>query len=557
MELCFIWVDGYRGFSNKSLNLSNKLHFEFNKDDNILTISKKRPIPQEICENINSITALLGVNGSGKTRALQLICEILEGEIHNYYQFLLIYENEGKVFAFSNIEISILNKSNITKFNQIERSNSIYNRESLGVIFFSNVLDGGDRPVNGNIINTSLAHQVWGGYTDNHSLQESSNQSQLQRHSRFLTEFHSKLNTPLPSKAIFILDSPAILKKNSTNESIEKMFSICGDIFKGIPFLNIFKKASAHDKGKDEVLELFNEIAISFILKNMPELIAVNCPYYNKHVIEDSGYKARTNINTLEKLIIYLIYIIKEYCSKLRPDKRIIILNDLEFLKDDLLNTLIDGDLKVVSKSFLQTSFTIKVKNENLLSRIYKLSHIIDSSFGASKSNWLGISSGERAYLNLLSSIWYGIKNTKSRDKSTLLICIDEGDLYLHPQWQIEFVDKVISFLRTTTQQPVQLIFTTHSPLLVTDLPKQCITLLDDNRKVSSFGANIYDIYETTFGLEEKRTGTISQRYIERILNLSKQTEITESERDEIECAIDIIDDELITFHLEKRLKIL
>ncbi|WP_198595525.1 hypothetical protein, partial [Vibrio lentus] len=65
------------------------------------------------------------------------------------------------------------------------------------------------------------------------------------------------------------------------------------------------------------------------------------------------------------------------------------------------------------------------------------------SEFGSIGIRWKGISSGHKAFLNLYSSIYNEIKNTKR----TTLICIDEGDLYFHPKWQISFFSELLSII--------------------------------------------------------------------------------------------------------------
>ena len=92
---------------------------------------------------------------------------------------------------------------------------------------------------------------------------------------------------------------------------------------------------------------------------------------------------------------------------------------------------------------------------------------------------WAELSSGQRAYVNLFSSVWNALADSRDTDA---LVCIDEGDLYLHPQLQVEFIEKLVRVMPHLTHKEMQIIVTTHSPLLVTDLPGQCLTVLTKDK---------------------------------------------------------------------------
>jgi hypothetical protein len=72
-----------------------------------------------------------------------------------------------------------------------------------------------------------------------------------------------------------------------------------------------------------------------------------------------------------------------------------------------------------------------------------------------------------------------------------------------------------------------------------------------------TFGANLYDIYEQSFGLQQQRSGNISSKYISSIIRILDKDEITITEQEELRLALSIIDDELIENHIKKRIKCL
>lgn len=117
---------------------------------------------------------------------------------------------------------------------------------------------------------------------------------------------------------------------------------------------------------------------------------------------------------------------------------------------------------KVISNcSFAINDFEVIV---NLLGLFSKLPKHISNNFSY---GWNGFSTGELAKMNIFSTIY----NYLNRNVSvTNLFIIDEVDLYLHPEWQRTFISEFISFLQNETDvSTIQLLITTHSPLVIGD----------------------------------------------------------------------------------------
>jgi len=97
----------------------------------------------------------------------------------------------------------------------------------------------------------------------------------------------------------------------------------------------------------------------------------------------------------------------------------------------------------------------------------------------------LEMSSGERAYLNFFSWLnTLGFLNHISQDiikstKDNILLLIDELDLYCHPEWQKNFIEFLLDELKNQFQgKRIQVIFTTHSPITLADIPHTNVVYL-------------------------------------------------------------------------------
>ena len=117
------------------------------------------------------------------------------------------------------------------------------------------------------------------------------------------------------------------------------------------------------------------------------------------------------------------------------------------------------------------------------------------------------------------------------RYSNNYLLLIDEIDLYLHPEWQQEFISVLLNELeKQFPDKKIQLVFSTHSPLLLSDIPKENTVYLRgndgkavvDNRSQhkQTFGRDIYNLLEDSFYIENYSMGKYALDYINSIINI-------------------------------------
>jgi ABC-type multidrug transport system ATPase subunit len=90
-------------------------------------------------------------------------------------------------------------------------------------------------------------------------------------------------------------------------------------------------------------------------------------------------------------------------------------------------------------------------------------------------------------------------------NKKNLLFLYDEPDVSLHPKWQQLFISNVEKGLDNESMA----IITTHSPILVSNLQKSYIHIINKGKKLSieslySYGRDINSVLEDYFGIEER-----------------------------------------------------
>ena len=186
----------------------------------------------------------------------------------------------------------------------------------------------------------------------------------------------------------------------------------------------------------------------------------------------------------------------------------------------------------------------------------------------------IGMSSGERAFQNIFSWInllpqFHSIDSTIPKEmKNNVLFLIDEIDLYMHPEWQKDFLSILLDEVKQQfAGYKVQIIMTTHSPLCLSDIPRENTVYLseesgyvkiDDRRDhMQTFGKDLYSLLNDAFYLKDSTMGNFAKQYIESIISRildedsGKNRNLSLEEVDEIKKQIDVIGNELLSRKLK------
>ena len=147
------------------------------------------------------------------------------------------------------------------------------------------------------------------------------------------------------------------------------------------------------------------------------------------------------------------------------------------------------------------------------------------------------LSSGERQFLFLMSSIVYHIMNLKSVPTSRMAyrcmnIVLDEVEICFHPEYQRTFIYKllkIIKDLHLNTYCSFNILLTTHSPFLLSDIPQSNVLYLEEGKvkdktnMQNPFAANVNDILYQSFFLENGFMGEfVKQKIIRMIKNVKR-----------------------------------
>ena len=182
------------------------------------------------------------------------------------------------------------------------------------------------------------------------------------------------------------------------------------------------------------------------------------------------------------------------------------------------------------------------------------------------------ISSGQMQKLNVAGSLVYHLRNLDYRvpdtdrvEYSNVNVIFDELELYFHPDYQrtlLNYLLEQIGNAKLENIENINLILVTHSPFILTDIPKSNILYLskkeDEIPKRMTMAANIYDLLDDQFFLEYT-IGDVIRKEIEEFIAVYQDKKNYKNLSDYIihrfEQLIPLIGDDFIREDLDSKLR--
>jgi len=196
-------------------------------------------------------------------------------------------------------------------------------------------------------------------------------------------------------------------------------------------------------------------------------------------------------------------------------------------------------NIKNISNNFFKTYIEIIKRKNNQELLEFKGKKVFNFDF------YPKMSDGQYQFTYIFNTIYSQI------NQDTIILCIDEGENYLHPNWQKKYINYLHEFLKNNFHnKQIHLILTSHSPFLLSDLPKENVIFLDkfDEKtkekylklnidglengncinvskeiKLNPFGANIHTLLSHGFFMKDGLMGEFSKNKINGVLKLLKQ----------------------------------
>lgn len=178
------------------------------------------------------------------------------------------------------------------------------------------------------------------------------------------------------------------------------------------------------------------------------------------------------------------------------------------------------------------------------------------------------LSSGERQFIFMTSTLLYHALNIQSIPKDERLayrnICmvLDEVEICFHPEYQRTFINSLLSLLRRTKLNEtfdINVIIVTHSPFVLSDIPKGNILYLAKGENVTdkiglnTLGANVNELLNQSFFLSGGFMGEFAKVKIESLVKYLNEGVNDEGWNEEnAKTFIDLVGDEVIQYQLQQ-----
>lgn len=550
IELLYIWIkkDSKNCFVNQGFNFSPSFSISYKDEEKTIIITDKRDCSYNIFkrDNILNISAIVGKNGSGKTTLLDYVTSLsstglvnINGNKEEYKEhekreklektYITVYLVDDKLKIINHTDSKIkYNNTSIPKYDVNADQEQI--EQSISRIFISN----SEYSANSNLRDCGRVNYIT---LTNNALQSIG--KEFYEHISGEYTLHS-VSGKIKDYFQEIQDVIINYKRENQNNG-QKLQSILDVIF-----YSRVHKSNKKFLGKDVKLVKVGVLNLIILLKDyyrkakendgFAEYINKFTTYFDKKRIADK----ENNINILKKNYIVESCVVNAFSFDNFNGLDLDSAYKLCFEKNkgnnkyyEVAKQEVDGFLNMLSEenfchNLLPANdlaytewFEIEIdkmgeffeniyKNQDGLSFISKYLVLCDDGFRGVES--LKMSSGERALLNIFSRIELcdflsRIQRNDFNLNNNIMLLLDELDLYLHPEWQRNMITKIIDELKKIyPDKNIQIIFSTHSPLMLSDIPKSSILWLKpDEKEVNldnqTFGANIYDLYKNDFFL--------------------------------------------------------
>jgi energy-coupling factor transporter ATP-binding protein EcfA2 len=542
-QLLYIYIEDFLDFSPIEINFSNSHEINYDKDEIVHVFPKKDIVGSLYGGNITDINIIAGQNGIGKTTLLKAIAEIVkEKDRYNdsyHYRFIQVVQTGDKSIKV----YSSLNRGNYTVVNAPGLSYDIEDDPTYepgrSIVYYSpfldfNVLELSSEIESQPIIDLSYTQILTDDLdeskdeygTDEPVLPPSLLTHKLKNAKRqlaFVKEHHQDFSLPFDIPGKFWVNFHRLHPdKDDLSQSDYKLFdkfqSDCAEFFRGFPENKMPRETMARLMFLRNLLSLYfisiNNIKTSAILGHT--FTEFNPPQVDNFTNDDP-----------EKLISLILSFFEQ--QELFTKTIFVMLIDIAF-KSIHPDNVIFGNTNNLLSLELDLSDPLIVSVFSLLGDFQQDSnnkYIIPYLSAFISFDWSNVSSGQKMFLDLFSRL-YDIKSKLLPVSDPILMIIDEGEMGFHPEWQIKYIETLKTFFNVLFEDnDFQILLATHSPLVLSDFPKDRVHLLKRNgqtgirEKIPSMGTfaqNTSELLANDFFIETSLIGSLAKTYINQIL---------------------------------------
>ena len=519
-HICYIYIYSYRLLKNVGITFDH--NFVFQMEDGCLRIEKSDALPKDFFGNgVYSVSAIVGNNGAGKTSALRFLMEaVVEGYRIQDMAGVIVYENSGKIFVYQTES----QKNSRLRIESTMPYTKIRNLMSIPVMYysghFSPLYDRDD----------ILASELSGSYIASdqwllvHDLLNYSNYDSIYmvgRMASYIWAYRAQNNARI-CELLMLDDIGELIRDLRLPRYILIGYNDSGGEF----LANDYRDKIAVQKFVNQSRDIKQNTIARLIYTNFINLIAEKRNESDIYLgLLDSWQKVPKSSDILNDLVAFANR------KDVGETERKMLLSVHYVLNKLVTICNYDDNSNVFYVEIEKGKDQLRELIEEIFnSHFYLTSRFFDIYYSHGLYTNTVLSSGEQEMLNLLSRLYFGITLQPIRignRQSPALIILDEAEIGFHPEWQRKYVNLLLQFLNTKMLvKPgvhFQLVITSHSPIILSDIPLCCVNILQKNenqetevRKGESetFGENVFNLYCRAFVMKDGLVGAFASAKI-------------------------------------------
>lgn len=546
MKLIYLWVEKYRSIEKQGFSFSEDFNVTYNFMPNQtqnLIIKRVSNNPNLFGNKITNISAIIGENGSGKTNLLDLLGFHIDDRFQNATQsscYFMVYHIEGDQFVIEGNGFEKLGLIHVSE-RVLSLFSMVVKLEESGVLTFLRFLQEGKEESLAVYVN--LRNQFNKEYWTSRAFMLEKDPYYL-----FFRYAISYNNTGIFTKYKFIRDFISILNTHSlkqvfqvsheTSITIEPRYNKAGEVKAKLKY-NGFEEISLSDYMKNLQPDTMSpkDRKVYFIrtfIENTIHNLYKECIEVEDKKLQDKIDKVRLRKGNPINYLLRVLKVVGEAWDQ-------IINLDRKFF--DCFKEMYDFLLKLPEAVFRKQSIVINVydpETKEILAFLQYLENSkLDSNNPVNSSLYFNIkplSSGEEAFLTLFSSLHFAINAVLNAENTTCILLLDEPDAFMHPEWSRIMINQIVTYLEGTVKgyKDYQIIFTTHSPFIISDLPRKNLIALKKDRLTGkslavslegfpeTFASNIHTLLSNEFFMEDTMGEFAKQKVTGIIKRLTK-----------------------------------
>lgn len=524
--------------------------------------------------DVINISAIVGENGSGKTKILELIKNGCELVIEENKTSKIKWSNDDCHFFFhtpylceNNASEDISNSFNLSKLSQMFRDSRFENMDFSGHWEYHN--------------SERLKRII--NFIENEEFKNSFDELGISIFNKVKIRFLRIKEDDWNTSRNFIPYFKELLK---IKEEERKREEIELQRKHGIKNVEDIDKNNEYNIAIQK-LRLRLTILETIILKIHSILERTGNKFLEEGFIEGNVFPIDPEFQKIKSTKEAFIWFINNAFFKLREIKYYLPKSEIE----NLINTIlpfVEEDDEIDNWTILTVDFNnckkiIDAYQSFLISfkDIFTYDEKVFMTFYPDKN----LSTGEMSFYELFSSLYdanYRIKNDLDRDilnnkinYENYVLLLDESDLGFHPNWKKKIIRYFVEVIpKIFSPKKIQIILTSHDALTLSDVPNSNIAYLSKNSKNhlteildhsnpqrpgKSFAANITNLLSDSFFIKDGLIGDFAKQKIEETIkwidkqkNTSKRDKNFQNELEHHKKIVSIIDEKIIKLKLSE-----